>query len=418
MRKLAIGLAIIILLALLSACSVSPYRVACWTELSSAAPVVLSPEYFVQEVEAMITAIDKHYAHRTLKGITATGLRDLFLPRVREAKDMDELNPILLEMFAYLRNGHANVFTMAMEFGVPIWGTWAEGHLVITRVEEPSLKEAGLARGWVVQQVNGVPALDWLMERSRYVSASTPQASLSGSVDRAFLRYEFEPEIRTYTFVAPSGSVLKKEVLLTTPSQNMRGVIRHPIERRAFGDIGYIAINTMTDGIVARFDRALGDMLNKTALIVDLRFNRGGSSVSGDQMMKRLVQVPTRIWGGRVAHPHPALNYAGNVVVLVGPHTFSAAESFAFDLFDSGRVTVIGMPTAGCSGGGPMLFRTRKGIFFRLPVRGRDISASGLPMEGVGLQPHIHVEPTLLDIVNGEDPVLEEALQYLKARKP
>lgn len=92
----------------------------------------------------------------------------------------------------------------------------------------------------------------------------------------------------------------------------------------------------------------------------------------------------------------------------------SAAESFAFDLFDSGRVTVIGEPTFGCSGGGPRLFATRGGILFRLPTRGLDMSASGLPMIGVGLQPHIHIAPTLQDIASGVDAALLAAIEHLR----
>lgn len=139
LRKAAIGLSLVLVL-LLSSCAARPYREVSWTTLSalsSAAPVVLSPLEFVPEVEAIITAIDEQFALRSLKGITAAGLREQFLPRVREANDMNELNPILLEMFASLQNGHSNVFTRMPVFGVPIRASMVEGYLVVTQIERP-----------------------------------------------------------------------------------------------------------------------------------------------------------------------------------------------------------------------------------------------------------------------------------------
>lgn len=268
-----------------------------------------------------------------------------------------------------------------------------------------------------MQQVDGMPTLDWLQERTKYVSASTPDARLRGSADITFVRFEFEPELRSYKFISPTGDVLKADIPLTISGTDLPRLVQHPVEVRVFGDIGYIAINTMTDGIVERFDRALRTMRNKAGLVIDLRQNGGGSSLNGNKMLRRLIQAPTRSWSRRTEMPYSALNYAGPIVVLVGSRTASAAESFAFDLFDSGRVTVIGEPTFGCSGGGPKLFATRGGILFRLPTRGVDMSVSGLPMFGVGLQPHIHIATTRQDIITGADTALLAAVQHLENKR-
>jgi len=170
----------------------------------------------------------------------------------------------------------------------------------------------------------------------------------------------------------------------------------------------------MVDGIVTEFDQALQDMLDKDGIILDLRENGGGNSANGDQILRRLIQEETNIWQGRTTKPYEKLNYNGQIVALVGPRTFSAAESFSFDLHDSGRVTTMGEPTRGDSGGGPVSFRTDRGILFRIPIRGMDCSASGLPMEGVGLEPHINVSQTYADFLDGRDTLLEEAVVTIK----
>ncbi|MGE5652858.1 MAG: S41 family peptidase, partial [Bacillota bacterium] len=208
---------------------------------------------------------------------------------------------------------------------------------------------------------------------------------------------------------------------LTTPRNELfRGTGRGLVEAKDLGRFGYIAIYSMVDGVVEQFDQALKGLVMKDGIIIDLRNNGGGNSANGDQIMRRLVQKSTPGWN-RAAHPHKELNYAGPVVALVSNYTFSAAESFAFDLFDSGRVTVMGEPTGGDSGGGPQRFVTDGGIQFRIPTRGLDHSASGLPMEGVGLKPHIAVSQLYADFLAGKDTALEAAkakLMELAGQKP
>ena len=414
MKKVVLCFLVFVLL--MSGCAnTNSYREATFEKLSASGPVELTPADYVAEVEVMIEAIDKLYAHRNIKGVTAQGLRDAFLPRVQRAKNMSELNPILLEMFASLQNGHSNVFTQMNEFGVHMGCALIDNQLVVTRVGYSPLIDHGVAPGWVLKSVEGRPALEWIEDKSRFISASTQHNRTRGAVDRAFLRYEFEPEMRNYELVSPLGEIKSLAIPLNIHKNDLRSALaRAPIETLQLGNIGYIAINTMADGIVARFDQALSIMLDKSGLVIDLRNNGGGNSVNGDEMVRRLIQSKTAIWGGRTIHPYNKLNYAGDIVVLVSSSTFSAAESFAFSLYDSGRVVVIGEPTAGDSGGGPKLFTTPKGIFFRFPTRGVDRSASGLAMEGVGLQPHIFLKQTLDDILSRIDGVLDFSIEYLK----
>lgn len=370
----------------------------------------LTKEQYPAELEKILQTIDRYYAHKDSKSIDIAQLREQFLPRLQRALDLNELNLILAELFALLHNGHANVYNWIAEHGVPAACGLVDGRPTITDMRNvPELSEAGVSLGWVIEQIDQQPAVDWLQAQFPLLSASTEQSLWQESAQRVFLRYDGQPEVRRYLLRGPAGQSVEVSIPLTLPvSVVWRALGRPGVTTRDLGEFGYIAINTMTNGVVEQFDQALLPMLSKSGLILDLRANGGGNSLNGNRIVQRLIQQDTQGWS-EVIKPYHKLNYAGPLAVLVGPYTFSAAESFAFDLVDSGRATTIGEPTAGDSGGGPARFITDGGIQFRFPTRGVDYSASGLPMEGVGLQPQLHVRQSHDDLLVGRDTVLEAA---------
>ncbi len=338
--------------------------------------------------------------------------------KVRDAENIIEFNFILLELFAELKNSHSNVYTGMSSYGLPVLCDLIEDQVIITYVGDNQILDKGIGKGWIVKKISQQPAKKWLKNRFKIISGSTEQALWKGSLFWVFRRYQSEPEVREYSLIGPQGDILNISLSLDLPSDQFKSDRFSPVETRDLGEYGYIANNTMQDGIVELFDQSLKNMISKNGLILDLRRNSGGNSVNGEKIIQRLIQKKTRIWQNKSLNPYNNLNYKGRIVVLIGPHTFSAAESFAFNLHDSGRVITIGEPTCGDSGGGPVMFRTKGGIYFRLPTRDIDYSASGLPMEGRGLKPHIHVTQTYEDLLQGRDTVLEVALKKVKQETP
>ncbi len=92
---------------------------------------------------------------------------------------------------------------------------------------------------------------------------------------------------------------------------------------------------------------------------------------------------------------------------MISPYTFSAAESFALDIKESGNAILIGSATAGDTGNSPKTFHTTNGIYFRLPTRQPSKSPKGFPMEGIGISPDYKVEQTVSDFMNSHDTVLD-----------
>jgi hypothetical protein len=103
--------------------------------------------------------------------------------------------------------------------------------------------------------------------------------------------------------------------------------------------------------------------------------------------------------------------YTGRVVVLINEQAQSQSEHTCMALAAATDVTFIGSPTAGTNG---------DVSFFVLPgnlvVRftAHDVRhPDGRQLQRVGIQPHLHVEPTIAGVREGRDEVLEAAVRFL-----
>jgi len=101
---------------------------------------------------------------------------------------------------------------------------------------------------------------------------------------------------------------------------------------------------------------AMRFLANARAIIIDVRENGGGS---GDYLSSYFLPYPTQLSGsfsrldGRLSEIWTLRNIGMEprtdvpLFILTGPNTFSAAESFAYDLKTRKRATLVGEPTKG-----------------------------------------------------------------------
>ena len=137
-------------------------------------------------------------------------------------------------------------------------------------------------------------------------------------------------------------------------------------------------------------------------------------------MRTRLYRPAFRAWGRPEewhtqtwsVTPRAGEGYDGQMVLLVGPGTFSAAEDFAasFDVLNAG--TIIGEPTGG-STGQPLIFDLPGGGVARVCTPQTQY-ADGREFVGVGIQPKIRVTQTVTDFRADRDTVLDAALGFLR----
>jgi carboxyl-terminal processing protease len=370
---------------------------------------------FRAEFEAVLATIDQSYGLKSAKGIDVGELRGRFGPDIDGAASPEAFYAVLVRLFAALHNSHSGLVLPASAFGFAGMTTTLVGDrlLVAGDPTDGLLVDHGVGRGWEVAAIDDVASADWIARRSELVSASTTQYGRVAAAAQATRRFWFEPVARRFTLRSPSGDAVTLEIRL----DRAPAVAAAPAlaSSRAIGEIGYVAVDSLTGAVVAQFEAELSKMIDKPALVLDLRRNTGGDSSLALPIIAHLIRQPTRVeWPSQLLQPSSSLRYGGPMAVLVGPVTHSAAESLAHNLKDSGRATFIGSPTAGSTGNGPQAFETPQGVVFRLATRpGIERSVSGAPTEGAGLAPDIVKEQTYEDFLAGRDTVLDFAVAYL-----
>ncbi|MBC8869336.1 MAG: Ig-like domain-containing protein, partial [Planctomycetes bacterium] len=198
---------------------------------------------------------------------------------------------------------------------------------------------------------------------------------------------------------------------------------------RTADGIGYINIHELSDAALpGTFDEVLAQMADTKGLILDLRYNGGGSEPLGCAVAGRLLDRPrtyslSQFRNGpkhtdlspkneRACGPAGPWHYTGATVVLQGRKTMSSAESFALSLAQCPQVTTLGDSTAGSSGN-PRSLEAGAGIVVNLP-QWIDMDPTGKPIDVVGVPPRMKIAAEPADFAGEDDPVLAAALEHLR----
>jgi len=377
----------------------------------------LHKEEFVDEFKRTIFAIDNWYGHKERKNIDIQALEAEFLPQIEKAEFLGEFIEIMTRLFAKLENSHSAYLFKSLMRGVNIYCSKIEYKIIVTdNLLNSEVSGSSIVRGSEIIEIDGIPVNEWIASRKKYISSSTDHWFIAQAVSQIFQRHQFEKEERTYSFIPLNGDKIEKMTLkLDKPYYEYAEYRLNPmVESKEFKNTGYISINSMQGEVVNEFDSALSGLKNKENLIIDLRKNTGGNSMNGVEIFKRLITQPSKALCPNITvSPHGSLNFRGDVVVLIGTKTLSAAESFIHSLHDSGRATFIGSASGGDSGSGPVTYETVNNMYFRFPIRSVDISHIGQEMEGKGLAPDIEIEQTYQDFLDGKDTILDFALEYI-----
>lgn len=178
------------------------------------------------------------------------------------------------------------------------------------------------------------------------------------------------------------------------------------------GRIGYIHIRSMGGSELSKFQRELfSELLDKDALIVDVRFNPGGN------IHEQLFEALDRKFYGycvqRDDEParQPARAFLKPKAVLINARSGSDAEIFPSGWRELGLGPVIGIDTAGAVIG-TTAFSLIDGTGVRLPIEGwwgldkHNLELSGTP-------PDIYVDVTPDELLQGKDAQLQRAVEVL-----
>ena len=367
---------------------------------------------FKSEFEEIYQLTLDNYSLYQAKGLNMDSIHSSFLQRL-ENTDVDkaEFGNILKEFLSSLNVGHSFVYLRDYTAGyAPIF---IENRIFIDTPNEYLLANGFKDKDEIIA-VNGTTVSEWLDKHEKFTSASTDEARRLNTALAVFRSWG--DTTATYNVVREADTLeiklpLKKYDLLPKETKDDQLVKWSIIN----DSIGYINIQSMMDPVTDDFIKAYRNVRGLPHLIVDIRRNEGGNSGNGMDIAEYLIkkQQPHCVSPSKVMEPQNDA-YKGKVYLLISPCTFSAAESFALDIKESGNAILIGSATAGDTGNSPKTFHTSNGIYFRLPTREPSKSPKGFPMEGIGISPDYKVEQTVSDFMNSHDTVLNFTVDLIQ----
>ena len=273
-------------------------------------------------------------------------------------------------------------------------GEMRDGQFVVTVVApgQPA-EQAGLKVGDILLEVD-----DWTVTPSTVTAAAI--AMIRGPIDSTAHLVVRRGE-QTLTFDVPR----KPAVDITTEILE--------------SNIAYLRLDRFTTQTGPEMEKAVKSLMaeNPSALIWDLRFNGGGSMdatrESLDLFLDQGMAFYARLRDGTlIEYPTASGGPAEKIplVVLIGPHTYSAPETVAASIKDRQRGTLIGDKTHG-KGSIITTVDLSDGSAIRFTVARWLSPVSQLNYEGKGVPAHIVVPG---DPTPETDAVLQAALDYLK----
>ena len=356
-----------------------------------------------------ITKIVKdNYSLYEYKHLNIDSLCDSYSTRIRSISTLREYGELLQEFFASFKVGHS--FVYLKEYSTGTFPVFINDSIFISNPND-ILISAGLKDKDRVIAVNGEPVTQWMDRNEKYVSAST---SLNRRLyTAANIFRSLSDTTRNYTVCRGNDTIEAKLPLFT--NEKLPSSVMVKTSSKVIDDsIGYLAVNTMMDGVLESFSSDFNKVRDLPYLIVDIRNNEGGNSGNGRELCRYFIHKDQpHCIDNKIMTPYDNA-YHGKLILLISPVTFSAAESFAIDMKESGNVILVGEPTAGDTGNHPKTFKTSNGICFRIPTAAPSVSPKGFPLEGVGIVPDYYVSQTVTDYFNDKDTQLDFAIEYFK----
>ena len=211
------------------------------------------------------------------------------------------------------------------------------------------------AQGWeLVRSVQGDPwdasadsplnAVGVAVQPGECLVAVGGQAVSAAQPPQALLVHQAGNKV-SLTLAAADGTqreVLVKALADETPARYREWVERNRtwVHSSSSGRVGYLHLPDMMSAGFAEFHRYFGTECDRDALVVDLRYNRGGhvSQLLLEKVARKRIAFCTARWGQPTSYPDEAA--AGPVVALTNEHAGSDGDIFShcFKLMGIGKL--------------------------------------------------------------------------------
>ncbi|MCE4537584.1 S41 family peptidase [Pelomonas sp. P7] len=370
-----------------------------------------------------------HFYDAAMHGVDWTAVRAKYEPLVDRVTDRYELAELMAQMVAELGALHSQVGPgdprpapdepglagLGGRFSrvtTPVAG-WRVDAIYAADPELPSeasplaAPSVALQVGDVITAVNGRPTADapHLLEMlrgqaGRQVLLDVRQAAGGRTVQR---------------IVTPVAQVRENQLRYN----DWRFSRARAVETAGQGRIGYVHLRAMGPNDIADFVREFYAASDREGLIIDVRYNNGGSIDSW--ILEKLLRRAWAFWQPRSPAGSPVYAnmqnvYRGHTVVLMNEDTYSDGETFAEGFKRLKLGPVIGKRS---SGAGVWLSDQNRLIdngIMRAAETGQIDAEGRFLIEGVGVTPDIEVDNPPRATFLGQDAQLDAAIATLKQR--
>lgn len=395
----------------------------------------------------------------------------VMITEVQQSPNDYEYYRLLQRFCAFLKDGHTNVYMpqscdslqMTTMFGkYRLFLKNIEGKAIVTNTNAAVKDE--IPFGSEIIAVNGMSTNAYLDKYVRpYISSSTSyvlEDMAIYSLLKGLKGQQFAITIKTPAGKTRDFTLTHERTADTTIYPAMKSDGDKLMDVKWYpGNVAYVALNSFGNPkIDTLFIKALPELYKANALVIDLRYNGGGSTRIGGEILTYLTndtsflmsQSSTRehmpaykAWG-KFTEPADTLHdesdkkswysYRDNfyyvfenkpwivhnntkklvvpTALLIGHNTASAAEDFLVLADKQKHMVKIGENSFG-STGQPYQFDMPGGGAARVCTK-KDTYPDGREFVGYGVHPDIEVKTRLQDYEKGRDAVLEAALAYLQ----
>lgn len=351
-----------------------------------------------------------------------------FLPRIMGAGDEYEYHLTMKEFTVHINDSHGYMYSpyLLLSYGwlyAPVELRYIDGKTVVTRAYEELMDPPGaLQAGDIILKTHDTDIDTYREKVRKYAHASNESY-------KEFNICEYVRMGGTWTLpftVLRDGQTLDVTVNSYYSYDVEQARINEDIAAGKWkllpGNIGYVNMGVLYKTDV---DAAMAELMNTRAIIFDLRNNaRGTQYLLSDYLNPEpvdfaTVTTPNMDYPGEFPFTSTvqtgSINpdyYKGRVILLFDERTLSHGEFVCMALQTAPDVTLIGSQTAGADGNysrcwlpGYISFHfSGLGIYY----------PDGSPTQRIGIVPDIVVRPTVPSIQNGQDEVLERAVQFIK----
>ncbi|UCD06450.1 MAG: PD40 domain-containing protein [candidate division WOR-3 bacterium] len=199
--------------------------------------------------------------------------------------------------------------------------------------------------------------------------------------------------------------------ILNTTQENWVRANREYVHSKSNRQVGYLYIESMDERNLRKFEKDLYEEMDKDGLIIDIRYNGGGSIHDELLNILRRTSYAYSIERDGEKSYSSLFRWDKPTVLLINEFCYSDAEIFPAGFKALGLGTVIGVPTFGAVIG-TIDIQLHDGTFFRIPTTGWFL-LNGENLENTSVEPDIFVENSPEEDGTSNDNQLTRALEIL-----